>query len=205
MCERWMSPKRLRNIDDDVSGITTVYQFLDHLIDAHLWHLPIPRFDAPFEPRPVVLVEPPKVNFINVLRDTEVSEDIHAYVTVLMILDLKSLQDIPIQVAYQPNFVDCARDCISEDFSIVSSSTLDFLRQFNAFIIKKSITMHFKPKNDSYLRFADIDAALVSDAYLDEHKKFIQDSEAPFSKKLLEDHCYVRNLVDENPEYTFFY
>lgn len=202
MCERWISPERIRYIDEDTSSITNVYVFLDFLIDAHLWYLPIPRFVQAFEPRGPAAV-PPKVNFIDVLRDNEVSEDIHAYVTVLMILDIKSLQDIPIQVAYQPNFVDCARECISEDFSIASTSTLDFLQQFNAYLIKKAKEAYFSKKNDSYLRLRDIDPALVPDTYIEDYKVFIQNADKRFSPKLLEDHCYVRNLVDEKPEFVF--
>ena len=204
MCERWISPEQLQYIDTDTSSITNVYVFLDFLIDAHLWYLPIPRFVQPFEPRKPYSIVPPKVSFIDVLRDTEVAEDVHAYTTVLMILDLKSLEDIPIKVAYQKDFVKCARECISEDFNIESTSTLDFLQQFNDYIIKKAKESYFSKRNDSYLRVRDIDSALMSDAYIEDYKVFIQTADKRFSPKLLEDHCYVRNLVDEKPEFVFF-
>jgi hypothetical protein len=53
------------------------------------------------------------------------------------------------------------------------------------------------------LRLRDIDRALMPDTYIEDYKVFIQNADKRFSPKLLEDNCYVRNLVDEKPEFVF--
>jgi hypothetical protein len=204
MCDRWISDYRLRYIDDDVSSITSIYEFLDFLIDAYLWHLPIPRFSRQFDPaKSSNRVCNSNTHFINVLRDTKISEDVHAYVVVLMILDYDTLQQIPTKVAYETNFIECAQACISEDFHFVATSTLDFLQKFNAYMVSKKYEETFVKKPDDYLRLKDIDASLIADSYNEQMQHFINESTSGFSKKCLYEHCCVRNLVDEKPDFVF--
>jgi hypothetical protein len=209
MCERWISEKRLKFIDDDTSHITKVPEFLDFLIDAFLWHMPIPRFSRTFDfilyknsvkSGSNVFGPSETPDFITVLRDNSLGDDVHAYVTILMILDYETLQKIPIQVAYESNFVKCAKECISEEFSVEFTTILDLLEKFKAHMIQANLDIEDK----TFIKVKDVDRALMSDQYIKAHEAFLNEQNRGFSKEFLNDHCYVRNLVDELPEFRIF-
>jgi hypothetical protein len=208
MCDRWISNTRLCHLDDDTSGITDVYEFLDYFIDTFLWHMPIPRFSRTFDAiryKSSIKSAPNNIfgadsDFITVLRDKSLGQDVHTYVTILMILDYETLSKVPIQVAYESNFVTCAKECISEEFKVEYDSLLDLLKKFQAHMIKGNLDQ----EDSSFLKVKDIDKALMSDSYVKAYNAFMEEDTRGFSKKFMAERCYVRNLVDELPEFRLF-
>jgi hypothetical protein len=209
MCDRWISDTRLCTIDHDTSDITDVYEYLDFFIDAFLYNLPIPRFSRTFDAiryknsiksMPAFYEPDAKPDFITVLRDNSLGQDVHVYVVILMILDIKTLADIPIQVAYESNFVKCAKECLSEEFKVEYDSLLDLLQKFQKYMI----TGNLDQEDVTFLRMKDIDHALLSDTYVKAYEAFLEEDPRGFSQQFMRERCYVRNLVDELPEFRLF-
>lgn len=201
----WISSERVRTIDDD-AGISTVYEYLDFLFDAYLWHLPIPRYIKKYDEMiysSEIFVENIFDNsFISVLKDRSLDSETHAFVVVLMILDYDLLSKIPKNVVYKKNFLENARKCILEEFTFdFNLSTLEFLRKFNSVLIARALN-YLEKVPDGFIRVCDVEKSLLSDDFVLHYNNFLLKSECGTSRKFLEDLVYVRNLVDEVPEFV---